>query len=291
MSTGSSSANEPRARAWFLFARFDLAVHTRLVDSDTNKIFPEYVRELLDARTKYRDSRVKGLNLFTYSMPTSLSSLADGHARGFVPMEAIFQASRLVSERAVLGIFGSPRGFTANWGPLYFGQGESLNDHAAFKKFIRESSLGGMDPELLFRVDYRGVSEARQMVLWKDEERALAWKFEAEIDAAHHAELIHAHSEFTEVRWDYFHLHILQRLENWEETKEAWDLVSYSVQPRLEQIFFPELAVSYHIPVVGYFRHGSDNMRRRDVQGMLDGIPGLTVNWSAVHVGQGGSLA
>ena len=66
-----------------------------------------------------------------------------------------------------------------------------------------------MDPELLFRVDYRGVSAARQMVLWKDEERANAWKFEAEIDAAHHAELIHAHSQ---VRWDYFHLHILHGL-------------------------------------------------------------------------------
>jgi hypothetical protein len=198
-------------------------------------------------------------------------------------MEAIFQASRLVSERAVRGIFGSPKGFTANWGPLYFGQGESLNDHTAFKKFIRESSLGGMDPELMFRVDYSGVSEARQVVLRKDEERANAWKFEAEIDLAHHAELIHAPCQ---VRWDYFHLHILQRIDNWEEIKLAWDLVSYSVE---RNIFSEQARAS--VPVIGYFRHGSDNMRRREVQGMLDGIPGLTVDWNAVHVGKGGSLA
>ena len=75
MSTGSSSANEPRARAWFLFARFDLAVHKQLVDSDTNKIFPEYIRALLDARTKYRESRLQGLNLLTYSEYADVSLL------------------------------------------------------------------------------------------------------------------------------------------------------------------------------------------------------------------------
>ena len=62
MSTGSSPANEPRALAWFLFTWFDIAVHTRLANPDTNKIFPEYVRELLDAHTKYRETRLKGLN-------------------------------------------------------------------------------------------------------------------------------------------------------------------------------------------------------------------------------------
>ena len=42
MSAGASSESEPRARAWFLIARFDLAEHTRLVDSDKDRIFPEY---------------------------------------------------------------------------------------------------------------------------------------------------------------------------------------------------------------------------------------------------------
>jgi hypothetical protein len=62
MSAEASSENEPRARAWFLIARFDLAVHTRLENYDTDQI-PEYVRELLDPREKYRETRLKGLSI------------------------------------------------------------------------------------------------------------------------------------------------------------------------------------------------------------------------------------
>ena len=43
--------------------------------------------------------------------------------------------------------------------------------------------------------------------------------------------------------------------------------------------------------MVGYFRHGSDNMRQKDVQSMLDSIPGLAVNWHAVRLGPGSRLA
>ena len=121
----------------------------------------------------------------------------------------------------------------------------------------------------MFRVDYGGVSEARQLDIRKGEERARAWKFEAVIDPAHHPDLIQVRSG--EILSDYFHLHILQRISNWEEMKEAWGLVSYSVQ-RNHDIF------SEHVPVVGYFRHGSENPRLREVQGMFNGMPGLTVN-------------
>jgi hypothetical protein len=58
--------------------------------------------------------------------------------------------------------------------------------------------------------------------------------------------------------------------------KEAWGLISYSIQRNI---------VSKHVHVVGYFRHGSENPRLKEVQGMLNGIPGLTVNWIAVHDG------
>ena len=65
-----------------------------------------------------------------------------------------------------------------------------------------------------------------------------------------------------------------------------WDLVSYSVQQNI---------ISEHegdpVTVVGYFRHALHGIRRKEVQTLLDGIPGLTVNWIAVHVGKGGSLA
>ena len=279
MRAGSSSAEEPRARAWFLFAQFDVAVHTRLANPDTDQIFPEYVRELLDARKTYRDTRLKGLDLFTYSMPTSLSSLNEGQDRGFVDMQGIVHGSHLVSEGAVRGLLGSVQGLTTHWGALYFDQGESLNDHAAFRTFLRESSLQGVDHTLLFRVDYIGVSEARQPTIRKDDDRARAWKFEAVIDATHHVDLVKAHGEILS---DYFHLHILQRITNWEKIKDAYDLVSYSVQRKI----FSQHARD-PVPVVGYFRHGSDNMRRREVQGMLDGIPGLTVNWHAVRLGPG----
>ncbi len=48
MRAGASSEIDPRARAWFLIARFDLAVHTQLEDSDSDQIFPEYALEPFD---------------------------------------------------------------------------------------------------------------------------------------------------------------------------------------------------------------------------------------------------
>ena len=92
MSAGSSLAEEQQARAWFLLAQFDVAVHTRLANSATDQIFPEYVRELLDARKTYRETRLKGLVLLTYSMPTSLSCLSskpEGNDEGIVVMQGI----------------------------------------------------------------------------------------------------------------------------------------------------------------------------------------------------------
>ena len=88
-------------------------MHTRLASPDTDQIFPEYVRELLDARKTYWDTRLKGLHLFTYSMPTSLSSLNEGQDRGFVNMQGIVHGSHLVSEGAVRGLLGSVEGLTA----------------------------------------------------------------------------------------------------------------------------------------------------------------------------------
>jgi hypothetical protein len=105
----------------------------------------------------------------------------------------------MVTERTIQGIFEGVDGVTAQWSALYFGQGTvcpSLNDHAVFRTFLRESSLGGLDPSLLYRVDYRGVSEARQLAIRKDEERVRAWKLEAVLDAAHHVDLIDARGEF-----------------------------------------------------------------------------------------------
>jgi hypothetical protein len=61
------------------------------------------------------------------------------------------------------GIFEGADGVSALWTALYYGQGEecpSLNEHAVFMKFLRESSLGVLEPSLMYRVDYRGVTQA-----------------------------------------------------------------------------------------------------------------------------------
>ena len=193
MRASSSSAADPLARAWPLVAEFDIAKHTRLTNPDTDQIFPEYVREVIAAREKYLDARIKGLHLITYSVPTTLSSLQN---RDVVPVDAIFNASHLVSQRTVETVFAGLAGLTFYWGALYYGPGEtwpSLNEHAAFIAFLRESSRGGVDPTLMFRVDFRGDSEARQPILRKDEQQARAWKLEALIDAAHHPDIKDAH--------------------------------------------------------------------------------------------------
>jgi hypothetical protein len=282
MRTSSSfSAKEPPACAWLLHAQFNVAVHKRLANPDTDQIFPEYIREFFDARASYFKKHLKGMHLISFAMPTNLSSMQNGQSRDFVLMEGVFLGSHSVSDRTLQGLFDSS--VTTQWAAFYFGQGESFDDHAVFRAFLRKSSLGGMDPALKFRVDYIGTSEARQPSTKKGDDRAKAWKFEAELDAEHHADLIHVRGE---INSDYFHLHILQRITNWENIKESYDLVSYSVQRNI---------LSEHardpVPVVGYFRHRSENLRRREVQDMLNGFPGLTVNWSAVHVGKGGSLA
>ena len=65
--------------------------------------------------------------------------------------------SPLVSQITVEAVFTGIAGLTTTWGALYHGHGErwsSLNEHAAFTAFLRESSRGGIDPTLMFRIDF-----------------------------------------------------------------------------------------------------------------------------------------
>ena len=277
-----TDVTDPQARAWFLFAQFHVAEHTRLANSDTDQLFPEYVREVFAAREKYLDRRIKGLHLITYSMPTTISSLQN---RGIVPVDAIFHGSHLVSQSTVAAVFAGIAGLTTIWGALCYGHGEiwpSLNEHAAFIAFLRGSSRGGIDPTLMIRVDFRGDSEAVQPVLRREEKQVKAWKFEAAIDAAFHPALIDVLGEISS---DYFRLQILHRIKNWEELKKVWDLVSYSVQ---------RYTLSSHtkgpVSVLGIFRN-VHSQRRTAVEGIFSGIPGLTVKWTAIDVSRGGTLA
>ncbi len=105
--------------------------------------------------------------------------------------------------------------------PLYFGpctKYPSLNDHLSFIAFLAESSLGGMDKTLqfgtTFRFDYEGIIDAGQEAIKDLAERTRAWKFEAVIDAAQHADLINLRGEISS---DYFEMQINSHKENWAE--------------------------------------------------------------------------
>ena len=130
MRASSCPANEPRARAWIFHAQL---VHRRLANSYTDAIIPEYIREVFDIRVSYLDERLAGLILFTCSMSTTLSYNCNMRV---VHMQGIYHGHRMINERSVRGIFEGVDSVTAQWGALYFGQGEacpSLNDHAVFR--------------------------------------------------------------------------------------------------------------------------------------------------------------
>ncbi len=103
------------------------------------------------------------------------------------------------------------------------------------------------------------------------------------IDVAHHQGLIDAQGDIFS---DYFCLHILQGITKWETTIEPWDLVCYSVPRNIGC-----LQTRDSVPVVGFFRHKNQIQRWNFMQAMLGSVPGLTVNWTVVTLGHGGSLA
>ncbi len=123
-------------------------------------------------------------------MPTDLNY---PRIRGAVPVIGIFHGTHLVSMETVQGLFSGISGLTARRDALNFGPDQqclSFHDHPALLTFLGESSLGGFDPTLLFCLNYKGVSDSLQPTIERQEERGTAWKFEAIIDAAHHAEFI-----------------------------------------------------------------------------------------------------
>jgi hypothetical protein len=150
------------ARAWVLNTEFDIAEHPQLADPDTNQIFSEYLNVIFRGRDPYLANNMKGTTLISFSMPTNLSSLSN---RDIVLVLGLFHGSHEVSMGTVQALFGNIRGLTATWGDLLFGPGKtskSFHAHPALLAFLRESSLGGIDPSLSYRVDYMGVSNALQ---------------------------------------------------------------------------------------------------------------------------------
>ncbi len=103
------------------------------------------------------------------------------------------------------------------------------------------------------------------------------------IDAAQHADLINHRGDISS---DYFKMQIKSRKENWVEGIEKWDLISYSVPQNIASLIAKD-----SITVGGFFQHVSQPVRRSALRDMLDGIPGITMTWTAMHLGRGCSLA
>jgi hypothetical protein len=239
-----STTEQLRSRAWILHAEFHVACHTQIVDLATKRIISEYVRNIIAARAPYFNKHLKALALLSFSMPTDVSSLRN---REIVPVFGILYDSRLVFENTVQAIFHGVDGLSATWAPLYFGPGTQyplLNDHPAFITFLAQSSLGGMDKTLDYRFDYKGISDARQETIRDLAERARAWKFQAVIDAAQHADLI---NHCGEISSDYFEMQINRRKEKWEEGIEKWDLITYSVPQKNLQLDCKRLHICWRI--------------------------------------------
>jgi hypothetical protein len=115
MRAGSTSATDPQASAWYLYAEFDVVKHTRLANADTDQIITEYVREVIAASEQNLDARIKGLDLITYSGPTTLSSLQN---RRVVPVDAIFNAF-IWSPSVQLRLFSTELPVSHHTGVLY----------------------------------------------------------------------------------------------------------------------------------------------------------------------------
>ena len=81
-------------------------------------------------------------------------------------------------------------------------------------------------------------------------------------------------------------MQINSRKENWVEGIEKWDLISYSVAQNVGSLITKD-----SISVGGIFQHVSQPVRRSVLRDMLDGIPGITMTWTAMHLGRGCSLA
>jgi hypothetical protein len=149
----------------------------------------------------------------------------DLHAksRDFVLVEDVFLVYHVVYERTLQGLFDNS--VKVQWPAFFSGEGESVDDHAVFRVFLRKSSVRGKDQSSKFRVDY--IGEARQSISQKGDDRAKAWKFKAVLDAVQHVDIMQVYGV---IYSDYFHLHIPKRIANWENIKEENDLVSYSVE-------------------------------------------------------------
>ncbi len=127
-----------------------------------------------------------------------------------MPVVGMNYDTRLVKETTVQGTFGSVDGLTASLGALHFGPGKSflqLHEHPALVLVLGESSLEGMDPTLMLRVDCFGFSDAGQETIRALKVKDSTWKFELVIVVVLHPELINYRRG--DILSDYFEINII----------------------------------------------------------------------------------
>jgi hypothetical protein len=208
------SEGQVRSRAWLLHAEFAVADHPLLADIQNDKIYPEYVRECFRARDPYLNKHMKELKLLSFSVLTALSSLCN---REVMPVVGILYDTRVLCENTVQGIFHGVDGLNARRGVLHFGTGTGLlqlHAHPAFIQFLGESSLGGMNRALMWRVDCRGFSDASQATIRALEVKDRTLTFAAVIDVEHRSDLIINSSG--DIASDYFEMNILRSTGKWD---------------------------------------------------------------------------
>ena len=273
-----------RARAWVLDAVLDVHSHPLLVNpsSDEREISHEYVKKMFESCDSYRANKLntmRGLDLISFSMPKHSSSLLNKSA---VPVTVILHGTHEIGLHTVQAMFGRIEGFRSVWTPIDYGPGtmyRAFEDHPMYKTFLETSSTLQADPITHIRVDYIGNSGTRQATIAKLRERSRIWKFDRVINFLLHPGLINEHKMFH----NYLRHHILSGNSVWEQSADAWELVSYAMQKDCSSVLN-----GCPVPVHGIFVHRKGDVRQQSFQGILDCIPGLDVTWTPVYVGQGG---
>jgi hypothetical protein len=135
-------------------------------------------------------------------------------------------------------MFGRVEGFWLAWTPICFGPGragtiyKALDDHAIiamYKAFLKSSSTLHClqaDPITHIRVDYKGNSGTRQATLGKFKERSQTWKLDGVLHFTSQPGLVYEHVKFH----NYLRQRMISRNSVWEQSADAWELVSYAVQ-------------------------------------------------------------
>ena len=182
---------------------------------------------------------MRGLDLISFSMPKHHSSLLNKNA---VPVTAILHGTHEINLHTVQAMFGRIEGFRAVWTPIDYGPGtmyRAFEDHPMYKTFLETSSTLQADPITHIRVDYIGNSGTRQATIAKLRERSRIWKFDGAINFLLHPGLINEHKMFH----NYLRHHILSGNSVWEQSADAWELVSYAMQKDCSSVLNGHLGV------------------------------------------------